>query len=391
MADNPASPTDFNATFNITLKDENNHDGHLRPGKLSGDLLDATLTGTAAINLKLASNLGTAKLPDIATDLNVNWGFTAATVDATLDAATFGNVPTVAFKNVSIGLGSFFSNLVGPVLTEVAELTAPVQPIIHALTQKIGFLHELGVEYSLLDLARTTGEIDQATQDRLELIDGLLTFIAVARDGGSARIDLGDFTLGGQGSGGDLRAAAFLLANALPKASASPHLPVPRTRKSRISCPEKPRLKAAACTSRSSRIRRQRSICSSESRSISSRIMCRTSTSVRLDLINSPIFGPFGVRLEATVEAHAFLDIGYDSTGLVQFSSTGDTEDIFNGFYVVDHPGPEVTLTALLMASAEANVGFAQLGVGGGITGTLNAFFNDTDSRRATAAFISRS
>ncbi|MEO8353557.1 MAG: hypothetical protein ABI680_17650, partial [Chthoniobacteraceae bacterium] len=206
--------TDFNANFNVTLNDPNN-DGHLRVGELGGDLVDATLSGSAAVRLHLASDLGTAVLPDIGTDLNVDWSFNNAVVDPSASQATFGNVPNIAFRNVSLGLGSFFDDFVSPVFGAVQTLTNPLQPIVDVLLQRVGFLSEItGTNVTLLDVAGGIGAVDAETAARLELYAHLIDFInSVPSNGGQTRIDLGDYSLGVQ----DPRDPLFLLANAAPQ------------------------------------------------------------------------------------------------------------------------------------------------------------------------------
>ncbi|MEZ5302676.1 MAG: hypothetical protein R3F11_18875 [Verrucomicrobiales bacterium] len=70
-------PTSFGGTFAVDLLDPSGADNRLRLGELTGDLLDATLTGAAAINLNLASDLGSARFPAISADLNFAWSFTS--------------------------------------------------------------------------------------------------------------------------------------------------------------------------------------------------------------------------------------------------------------------------------------------------------------------------
>ena len=375
--DNAANPTLFQADFNVALKDTNN-DGHLRDDELGGVLLEATLTGNASINLKLASNLGTAVLPDIAADLSVNWHFANAAVNPALDSTSFGDVPTIAFKNVTLGLSSFFNDFVAPVFDKVQILTEPLQPLVDVLTKPIGFLRELtGEDVSLLDLAGGIGALDQPTKDRLELYGELITFLNMDFGGGSTRIDLGDFSIGTQ----DPRGAGFHLVNVVPQPTRVAPSPSNQDPDANTFISAKDGLPGGGLVFP---------------------ILENPLTAISL-LFGKPVdfftyhvpglnvppqginqffrlFGPFGVRLQATVEAHAFLDIGYDSSGVTQFATTGDAEDIFNGFYVVNAQGPLATVTASLEAFAAANVGFAELGVGGGITGNLNIFLNDLDS-----------
>ncbi len=375
--DDAATPTRFNATFEVTLKDTNN-DGHLRAGEFGGDVLDAVLNGAAVINLKLASDLGTAVLPDIAADLNINWGFGNAVVDPAAGNANFGNAPSVAFTHVSLGLGPFFSDFVSPIFDTVQIFTAPLQPIVDVLKTRIGFLSDLtGSDVTLLDVAGGISALSPETKDRLELYTDLIDFInSVPTNSGAVRIDLGDFSLGQA----DPRAAIFQLANAVPQSIRNVIAPGSQNGDLGSFFAGKNALPGGG---------------------LSFPIIENPTSAINL-LFGKPvdfftyhvpgldidglgfdqfyrIFGPFGVRLTATVEAHAFLDIGYDSSGLTQFAASGDAEDIFNGFFVVDQPGAEGTLQAKLEAFAAFNVIFAEAGVGGGIVGNLNAYLNDTD------------
>ncbi len=380
MANDLAGPnaTDFNAAFSVALKDPNN-DGHLRTDELGGDLVDATLSGDAAVRLHLLSNLGTTVLPDIATDLNVDWSFNNSVVDPTAPAEAFGGVPIVAFKNVSVGLGSFFTQFVSPIFDKVQILTAPLQPIVDVLLERVGFLSDLtGSNVTLLDVAGGIGAVDAETAARLELYAHLIDFIdAIPHDPSEVRIDLGDYSLSGQ----DPRNPLFQLADAVPQSVRSA-------------------IAAGAQNGDLNGFLAGRD--SLPGGGMSFPIIEDPTTAVNL-LFGKPvdfftyhvpgldvnglgfdeffrIFGPFGVHFTATVEAHAFLDIGYDSTGVTQFASSGNPGDIFKGFYVVDQPGPEATLTAHLEAFAAANVVVAEVGVGGGIVGNLEASLNDTDS-----------
>ncbi|MGZ5511943.1 MAG: hypothetical protein ACXWG7_00995, partial [Chthoniobacterales bacterium] len=373
-----ADATKFTAGFGITLKDNpNSNDGHLHLNELGGDALDATLTGNAAVGLHLASDLGTAALPDIGADLKFNWGFNSATVDPSLGNANFGNIPTVDFDNISLGLGSFFSDFIAPIFSEVQIVTEPLQPIVDALLKPIGFLSKIGVTLSLLDIAKLTGEVDPETADRLKLYGTLVSFINAIPDGGDVRIDLGNYSIGTA----DPRATGFLLADATPQLLGTLVPPGDQSDVLKEFLKSKNDLPGGG---------------------LAFPLIENPTTAINLlfgksvdffhyqvpgldidrqgiDLFYS-LFGPLGVRFVATVEAHLHVTLGYDSSGITQFAQTGDPEDIFNGFYVVDPEGPMGTLTARLQAFAAFNVVFAEAGVGGGLVGNLNGSLNDADA-----------
>ena len=377
-ADNAAVPTLFHADFSVALKDGHDSDAHLRPGELADDILDATLSGNAAVNLKLSTHLGEGSaLPNIATDLSVNWGFNTATVDPNVGIANFGNRPTIEFKNISLGLGSFFSDFVSPVFEAVQVVTAPMQPIVDVLTKPIPFLSDLaGEDIALIDLAETF-DPTSSTYARIHGWADVITFLNTTLPTGSeARIDLGNYSIGGA----DARGGGFSLAAVAPQPTRVAPSPEAQDDDAADFLAAKNGLPGGGLS-----FPILEDPLSAVGLLFGKPVDFFTYKVPGLDLAPKGfdefyhLFGPFGVRLTATVEAHAFLTIGYDSSGLTQFAATGDPEDIINGFFVVDNPGPEATLTARLFAAAGANVPGFEIGFGGGIEGTLNAFFNDTD------------
>jgi Ca2+-binding RTX toxin-like protein len=367
----------FNGSFAVDLLDPGGADTRRRTTDLGGVLLSATLTGNAAINLNLTSDLEAAALPEITTDLNIAWGFTNAVVDPAVGIASFGTVPTVAFKKVSLGLDSFFNSFVNSVFDGVQTLTDPVQPIVDLLNTEIGFLSELaGETVTLIDLASGSGAVDPDTAARLELAVSLLDLINSPRNGGTVRIDLGDYSIGTQ----DPRSTLFHLEDVVPLKTRNPAPPAAQNGDLAGFLSAKNGLPGGGMTF---------DLIEDPSAVIDlifgKQVDFFTYHVPSLDVVGTgydqffSIFGPFGVRLTATIEAHAYLDIGYDSSGLARFAASGNEADIFDGFYVVDQTGPEAVFSASLRAAAAANIIIAELGVGGGITGSLLADLADND------------
>jgi Ca2+-binding RTX toxin-like protein len=373
------APTSFTGNFALDLLDPGSqgadnklHLGELTPG---ADLLDATLSGNANVNLNLVTDLGTAVLPSIGADLNFAWGFGNAPVIAGDANTGFGNVPQVALKNIKLDLGSFFSDFATPVLNKVQVVTEPLQPVLDALTQPVPVLVDLADKAdlgnmvpTLLDLMVRAGQVSEADAARLQLLNRIVDFMnSVPSDGGGAKIDLGDFSLGGQ----DPRAAVFQLANAMPT----------EVRHAVDAALQNPLLQdflgdAAGLPGAG----------------LAFPIIQNPQTAIGLLLgkdvdfvtydapdfgasgsINEffPVAGPLGIRLEGDVSATAKLDFGYDSHGLADFAAGGfsDPGKIFDGFYVIDQAGPEAIFDADIKASLAVNMIFVEPGVGGGITG----------------------
>jgi hypothetical protein len=94
------------------------------------------LTGNAQVNLHLDGTLTTGPngvtFPHLATDFLMNWDLGGSSdVSA---RANLGSAPTVEFRNVQFGLGSFLGSMVKPIANLVDQLTAPLAPV-YALLQ----------------------------------------------------------------------------------------------------------------------------------------------------------------------------------------------------------------------------------------------------------------
>ena len=109
------SPSTFYGSISFDLIDPGGGGDRLRIDELGGsDVLDAKLNGVADINLEMVTDLpGTAALPKFRSDFQFDWSFNNAPMTAGDMNAGFGNVPSAAFKNVALDLGTFFSTSCG--------------------------------------------------------------------------------------------------------------------------------------------------------------------------------------------------------------------------------------------------------------------------------------
>src|SRR5206468_10328542 len=103
------------------------------------------------------SGSAVVKFPSVYADFEMHWAFAAADPAATPKG--FGGSPTIAFNNVRMGLGSFLSDIMGPVVRVVQTLTVPLQPVISVLNEPIPGLSDLSKavgsgDVSLLTLAK---------------------------------------------------------------------------------------------------------------------------------------------------------------------------------------------------------------------------------------------
>ncbi len=206
ITDNTTQPTMFAGTFGLDIQ--------------SGLNVTPTLTGQADINLHLQGKIPTTSdtdiplLPSLGTDLSLSWGFNDTDASNPLNPS-FGDPPQLAFKNVSLNLGSFFSEFVNPILGPVQDALSPIEPIIDFLTDDLPL-----VGFSLIDLIELLSKFQstipqglpgggqQQITTGIKVIDFLDTILSIPTDSANTPIALGDFNLLG---GNDLRTS--LLSN----------------------------------------------------------------------------------------------------------------------------------------------------------------------------------
>lgn len=183
------------------------------------DHLDTTPTAAftfhAGVNLRLdggfsaIAGIDGSNFPSITADFHLNWSF-----DSSNPAA---GAPSVSFDNVGLDLGSFLSNIVGPVISDIQSVTdsTPVKQIIDVLTARLPVISDLGHligddPISIIDLAKLVAPFTGFGP----LIDVVADLITLANDVNMIQVNsdvvipLGGFDLSGYdlrtvGSAGD--------------------------------------------------------------------------------------------------------------------------------------------------------------------------------------------
>ncbi len=400
------TPTSLGGTFAIDLKDPGtggNNDGKLRLNELTGDpdLIDATLSGNANVNLHLAGDFGSATLPDLATDFRFKWDFNTASVNP-LDAnANFGSVPTLKFEHVNIGLGSFFSEFAAPILAKIRQISEPFQPIIDAVRDPIPvleFFHGISsaVPDTLMDIALATGTITQAEADRFDLLAKIVEIANSVPTTGAenVRIDLGDFTLLG---GADPRTPLFELAQQTAQTVGSALTAIQQSPL------------AAQFLAAIGDFPKDIPGTTNEGQGLQFPILDNPQTAFKLllgkdvDLFtldnatqNISLYDidellliqwPLGVRVEGQGKIRYELDFGFNTRGLRQsIAPGGSLADIFNGFYMVVPKNAQGQPISMAELTADINVALAvspvivEAGVGGGVDANVQVSFADPDA-----------
>nr|MCU0752567.1 hypothetical protein [Akkermansiaceae bacterium] len=160
------------------------------------DLLDATLTGTSRLALKLDSTTPTnIMFPRVGTDLTLQWNFNAAVVDPYDDNAAFGEKPVLTLNNNRIAVETFLRGFAKNVLDKINEITAPVTPVIDVLGAPIPLLSDLGSQdVTLLDIF----DLPQETKDAVNSLQRISDLAGLAQSvalGGSPTVDMGDWSM----------------------------------------------------------------------------------------------------------------------------------------------------------------------------------------------------
>lgn len=378
--------TSFNGTFSVDLTDSaSDSDTQLTVTEIPsvinsnfGNLINAELTADTNINLHLVTGFGEeAVFPQLSTDFVVNWDFTSANIDAY--ETEFGNLPTVAFNNVQLDLGTFFNNFASPVLDNVRQITEPIQPIIDVLTTPINLRI---AQFNLLGIAEELGALDQEDLDFIESVAQLTQITNSIPTGSERLIDLGSFNLGNA----DVRVPGFALS------SINPNITLTAPSVDEQLSDDSPEANFISSFNSIPGGGLQFPLLTDPMQAfyllLGKDATLFTYNMPRLDFNFDysqffPIIGPLGAEIRGQVGAAVDLAFGYDTTGFRQFNNTGNTADIFNGFFVSDPVNPdeteipEVTLNASLEAFAALNAGVASAGVGGGISG--NVFFDLRD------------
>jgi hypothetical protein len=375
LTDNSTNRTTVPAYFTIMLKDAND-DGQLRLHELAGtpDLLDATVAGNTRMSFKLLSSLpSSALLPQVGTDLRVQWNFTPALVNPDDDNSAFGNPPTLVMENNRMNLDSFFNSFANKALREIDRTTEPLQPLIDVLTTAIPVLSDLGSDD--VTIMHLLG-VDDGTVSAIEALDALLDLSALARsytNNTNVYVDLGSY-----GFVGDLRSTS------LEDLTGGVTRPVSTTRDADLN----------DFMGDANGIFGLSFPLLTDANVMANLLLGREATlftwqSAKIDLSTEleqfyPVLGPVGITLGCHIGVQAQFGFGYDTTGIFDYYLGGSTDSslLANGFFgmALDANGQAltgITLEAGLTAGIEANLVVASVGVEGDITARIGMYLDD--------------
>src|SRR5438874_8830901 len=109
----------------------------------------------------------------------------------------------VAFENIGLDLGSFFSDFLKPLVKGIQDVTNPLQPFIDVFTSPIPVISDLaGQPITLLDVAGLFGEVDPGMIEAIADIITLINSIPDVAAGQTLILPFGDVVLVGSSGGG---------------------------------------------------------------------------------------------------------------------------------------------------------------------------------------------
>ena len=355
------SNTGFDGTFHVEVAG-----GRLSTAAASIAVIKGKtdLDGAFNAGLHVVNQFGTAGvIPDIDSNIAVAWNFANTVINGKIanNVAKFGSVPDVTITS-GVALPSFFSNFVGPVFSQISEVTEPIKPILDVLGQHIGLLDRFGIASSLANFLGVENEVA-----------ALQSIIAVI-DAGASVMDTSVINLGSLHftNGQDVRLATFKAATAFAGANFTP---------------------AAASGSQSSELA---DFLSDVGNVLTFPILDATTGTVFNVLLGTknteifhadlpsikvtagyeqffPIIGPLGARLAGSISFDANLDFGFTTRGLDAYRLGGPSSQIYSkGFYLDDHvvqgfDQPELSISGKLELGAELNLAVLKAGVAGGL------------------------
>ncbi len=165
------------------------------------------LSGSALLDLEVVAELG------------VGSGFPSIETDFVLDWPDLASAPTADLMNVEIGLGSYLTDTLEPIVDFVQPVLEPIQPVIEILNSPVPIITDLSElvgagEVTLLDLVKLANQ-GVIPEGYKELVDLGIVLVQIAdvvdmfdSSGSELMIELGDISINDLADGKDLRLLA---------------------------------------------------------------------------------------------------------------------------------------------------------------------------------------
>ncbi len=387
IADNADSPSKFEGHFQVDLRDPNN-DGKLTWAELTsggtniGDILHADLGADAKVNLDLIASFGgNTAFPRVLAQFHLIWHF---------DVEHGSSDPQISFDHVGLDVGTFISDFLGPILSEIQKVTKPIQPIIDVVTARIPILSDLaGEDITLLTLAQTFGLLEPSTVDFINDVAQVITLINKLQGVGQGNIVIpfGAFSLSSDNNGEMKQISPLTNLSKVDFAGAIASASGP----------------GVSSTFQSASSGFAGDVGSLHNFSIpvfdhpSELFNLFIGKPVRLVewrmptfkfkftyVQKIPIYPPLYAQFGGSIGADINIGFGYDTYGIQKFidDPKKDPVDLLDGFYILTNdangqPMPALKLTGEIFAGASIDLVIVEVGVRGGVSATISFYWND--------------
>jgi Ca2+-binding RTX toxin-like protein len=415
ITEDEVDPTYLFASFAVDLHNKNDtdtkHNTKLSFSELGDLRITPKIAAEAKVNLDMVLSLNSdmvdepAAFPNIRSDFVLDWSLGDATnsyiaLTEIGDAIQHG-LKLVEFQNVSLDLGSYISDFLGPTLKQIQDVTKPLQPMIDFITTPFPVLSDMGVELTFLDLAEyySKGRFDAGF---FESVAEIITFVNSIDVGGfdTVWINFGNLTIFdindeklkelNLSDTQQLSDNQAFLDNAIQVNDNAVETAIANSDDNTRSGD---RSKSAGFYDKLKKNGRFDLPILNDPSQIFNLLLGKDATLITYDMkplelgfeYQSPfitIFGPLGVRFGAGLGATIDFDFGFDTYGIRKFIDSDFVNPglIFAGFFVDDGDHPELQITGRLWAAAELNLGIAYGGVKGGLEATVNFDLFDPDN-----------
>jgi hypothetical protein len=369
------APTQFTASFTVDVGSSQS-DKLIRASAPGNLIIAPKLDGEAKIALGIV--IGFPNFVSVGTDFALDWKFDNNTLD--------GEIPTIAFNDVQISMGSFFSGLIGPVIKDIQQVTEPLQPIVNVLTEELPVLKD--VKKFLSSAPDTLEDIflnqNNSNPDVVTFLNfvKVVNSIPVGPNNASSTIDFGSFNLTNNGAPYDIFSSAL---NSAPLNSIVSQLNFFGDSQDKGLLGQ---LEAPPSTDPQNQglgLNLDFPVFDDPS-SLFGILLGQDVTLMKCNLTYNdspadfskfyPILGPLGIQLDGSFTFHTDLEFGFDTEFLSQ-----NTIDPTQAFYVKT---ASITVAASLQAGPGVNLVAASLSLTGGINGTamlglqtINSEYND--------------
>jgi Ca2+-binding RTX toxin-like protein len=366
--------------------------------------VDTTLN--VDLNIKTGFGFGSVSsaLPNVLTELEFSYSYAKALTGELPDGVTSGIITPITFVNVSLDLGAFLSGFLKPILDDIHQVTGPIQPFLDFITAPIPGISQIIGPTSILDIAGLLGVPGVAdAKIFIQVVDEINALDALANSGsGELLLNFGTFVLGHAAAGqtsvtsgnvdpfssstavssADTSAAQASLVNAGASALSSAFASGNSSQQSAGS--------AISSLQNNTNGRGGKPVIDfpilHDPMALLGLLMGQT-TPVDLVHVTLPTFkfsfnwskefdffiGP--VPVEVTISAGFSVAInlafGFDTSGIERFLSDHNPLEIFDGLYIDDTLGPQLTFTADFELQAGIDLVLVQAGLGGELTATI--------------------